>query len=457
MRQSTCTTRLFLLFITISLFSGTIAAKEPDEWVLEEQRIEAEPESSLTTEPETVVSDPPPISDSNDPIRPDFGGPNSVDGTLKEDQEIKEPLFRLEALDRLLEPYFDFKAGVQEDYGLSFGTDYTAYYGWANKSLGTHDAAGGIVRFFGDWTLFGEESGNTGSLVFKVENRHRIGTRISPNNLGFEVGYNGLPAPIYSDYSWGLTNFYWRQRLFGGRASLVVGMVDVTDYLDVYGMVNPWTSFSNLAFLTNPTIPAPNQGFGAAAAGMITDNIYMIAGFSDANGTPTNIGDNFTTFFNQGEYFKHIELGWTSAQDKLYLDNVHITGWQVDRRAKTETPSGWGISVSAATFLDEKWMPFLRAGYSKDGGALWQGSVSTGLGYRTNSSDLVGLGLNWSRPANSDPEVDLKDQYTVELFYRFQLSENLAITPDIQLILNPAQHPEANQIWVLGLRGRLAL
>jgi len=51
----------------------------------------------------------------------------------------------------------------------------------------------------------------------------------------------------------------------------------------------------------------------------------------------------------------------------------------------------------------------------------------------------------------------LKDQYTVEMFYRFQLSENLAITPDIRLILNPAQNPEANQIWVLGLRGRLAL
>jgi porin len=48
-----------------------------------------------------------------------------------------------------------------------------------------------------------------------------------------------------------------------GRISIVAGMVDVTDYIDVYGMTNPWTQFQNLVFLTNPTIPAPNQGQGA--------------------------------------------------------------------------------------------------------------------------------------------------------------------------------------------------
>ncbi len=40
---------------------------------------------------------------------------------------------------------------------------------------------------------------------------------------------------------------------------------DVTDFVDVYGLVSPYTSFQNLAFNTNPTINAPNQGLGLAA------------------------------------------------------------------------------------------------------------------------------------------------------------------------------------------------
>ena len=46
-----------------------------------------------------------------------------------------------------------------------------------------------------------------------------------------------------------------------------------------------------------------------------------------------------------------------------------------------------------------KWAPFVRAGYADDGGALWEKSVSAGLGYNNRkSTDLIGIGLNWSRP-----------------------------------------------------------
>ena len=387
----------------------------------------------------------------------EFGGPSSVTGVLKEDDTVKQTLFRFDGMRQVFKPYFDFKAKLKSDFGLSLGADYTALYQWANQSLGADDAAGGIFRFYGDWTWFGRESGNTGSFVFKVENRHRIGTQISPKDLGFEMGYAGFTAPIYADYSWGVTNLFWRQRFLEGRVSLVAGILDVTDYLDVYGMVNPWTSFNNLAFLTSATIPAPNQGLGVGIGAMLTDNIYLIAGFADTNGDPANFTDNFDTFFNDGEYFTHIEIGWTSAQDSIYLDNVHITAWHADKREQALTPEGWGISFSAATYLDEKWMPFLRGGYAKDGGALWEGTVSLGLGYRTTQSDLLGVGLNWSRPSESSFSPGLSDQYTMEVFYRFQLTENFALTPDIQLIIDPALNPEVNSIWVLGMRARLSL
>ena len=250
---------------------------------------------------------------------PEFGGPNSVRGTLREDERPKEKVFRFKGMDRLLEPYFDFKERINTEHGLAFGTDYTALYQHADESLGRDSAAGGIYRLFADWALVGRDSGNTGALVVKVENRHRLDT-IVPQDLGFETGYAGLTGVPFSNYrssrDWGLTNLFWRQRLAQGRMSLVAGWVDVTDYLDVYGMINPWTSFTNLAFLTSPTIAAPNQGLGASLAFMATDNIYVIGGLADANGDPTDPMGGFDTFFNDSEYFKHIEVGWTSAQRK---------------------------------------------------------------------------------------------------------------------------------------------
>ena len=45
----------------------------------------------------------------------------------------------------------------------------------------------------------------------------------------------------------------------------------------------------------------------------------------------------------------------------------------------------------------------------------------------------------------------------MELFWRWQLGEQLAVTPDLQLLINPANNPDEDRIWLFGLRARLAL
>ncbi|MHC4449704.1 MAG: carbohydrate porin [Planctomycetota bacterium] len=383
---------------------------------------------------------------------PEFGGPDSVGVLLKTDDAFKLALLRLPALDRALKPWFDWKGRINEKSGFAFSPDYTVLYLVADQSPGEDQAAGGIARLFGSWTPVGRGTKNTGSLVFKVEHRHRF-TDIAPNQLGFEAGAASLIGAPWSNQGWRLTNFYWHQRLFEGRVGLIVGFVDLTDYLNVYGLASPWLHFINLEFETGVTIPLPNEGLGVALAGWLSDNVYLVGGLADLNSDPTDPGKGFETFFDDHEYIVHAEVGWVSSKENRYLDNVHLTYWHTDEREQAGAPNGWGLNFSATKFFRGRYMPFLRAGWSDGGGALMEATVSAGLGvYFEQHRDLLGFAAGYARPSDRA----LRDQYTIEMFYRWQLGENLALTPGLQLIFDPALSPDDSFLFIVGLRLRCA-
>ena len=379
---------------------------------------------------------------------PHFGGPSSVGGTLNRDAKVKAGRFK---------DFFDAKARIKDEHGFSFGVDYFALYQKASESPGEDDAAGGVLRLYGNWELVGRGSKNTGSLVFKVENRHRLGTDIAPQDLGFEVGYVGLTAVTFSDIGWALTNLYWQQQTLEGRFAFVAGLVDTSDYIDVYGLVDPWSDFSNLAFSTNPTIPLPDQGIGVAVRGLVTENIYVLGGVADLIGDPTDPWGSVESFFDTQEYFTHLEFGWLPSIERRFTDNAHITVWHADERSEEQLPSGWGASISWNRLLNKKWNPFVRAGYADEGGSLWERSFATGIGrHLRGNKDLLLLGLSWGKPTPPTDGSELRDQYTVELLYRWRVARILTLAPDLQLLIDPALNPEEDQIWVVGVRGRLS-
>jgi porin len=184
----------------------------------------------------------------------------------------------------------------------------------------------------------------------------------------------------------------------------------------------------------------------------------VIGGLTDRNADPTDPFEGLDTFFNTSEYFKSIEVGWTPSHDRLYLDNAHVTFWHADERKEAGEASGWGLNVSFTRYLGKKWMPFVRAGYAKDGAALMQKSLSVGFAYQpVPGSDVLGVGFNWGEPNESSFGPGLRDQYTAEVYYRWNLTPRFAVTPDMQLLIHPALDPELDRTWVFGVRARLAL
>ena len=217
----------------------------------------------------------------------------------------------------------------------------------------------------------------------------------------------------------------------------------------------------NFAFSTgSASMFIPNDAtFGVAGGAMLSKNMFLIGGLVNAYTDPTDPFETVGDFFSENEYFSSIELGWTRSQGRIYQDNMHLTLWHVDESLPAETPGGWGVAFNYSRSLDEdRFMPFVRGGYADEGGTLLQKSLSAGLGYNAFSGrDQLGVAINWGEPNEDSFGPDLDDQFVFEAYYRWQLTEQFAITPDIQYLKDPALNTEQDSLWVFGLRGRLAL
>jgi porin len=382
-----------------------------------------------------------------------FAGPGSTVRQLEEDDEEKTPVIRWPAVDEILQPWFDKKKQLNEKSGLQLSLAYTLTAQKASDTLtGEDTGATGIFRVSGKWELFNRGKKNRGSLVFSVDNRSKYGD-VATADLASEIGYIGPTAVIFSDADTVLVDFNWQQFVNDGNSGLLVGRYDPSDYMNVLGYANPWTTFQNLNVLLDSSVAYPDVGFGAGFGHWFDENWYFVGGFNDANGRL----DETAVFDNGSEFFKFAEVGWSPGRDQRYFSSIHLTLWDVDEREDDGIDDTRGAAIAANWTWDETWMLFGRIGWSDVDAAndpqIYENSYTFGgLYYFANRSDLAGAAINYGELAAQG----LDSQTTAEIFYRVQLAQNLAITPSIQLLKDPALNNINDSITLLGLRLRLS-
>ncbi len=371
-------------------------------------------------------------------VTPSFSGPDAVENQVASASS----------------DWDSWRQELQANHGLSLGFDYSAAFLSSNDVTANDTAAGGIARAYG-MAEFIED----GALVFKFEHRHNFGDPAPAAFSLAEIGYVGLQERPFSDTNFRTQNLYWRQRMNGGRSTLIAGILDPTDYVDAFALASPWMHFMNFAFSTgSAAIGLPNDAaFGVAYGSMLRDRMYIIAGITDINGDPSEPFKGIDNFISDNEYFTSVELGWTSSNERIILDNFHVTAWHRDRQSAAQISDGWGLAFSLSRYVNENFMPFVRGGYAKDGGSLLQKSLSIGMGYQTGAFDgMFGAGLNWGEPNDNTFSPGLEDQYALEVFYRLPIGRRFFVTGDVQYIKDPALNTLENTIWMFNLRARAA-
>jgi porin len=93
-----------------------------------------------------------------------------------------------------------------------------------------------------------------------------------------------------------------------------------------------------------------------------------------------------------------------------------------------------------------------RISFSKDTAPIAKAAGTVSFMWRPGFyDDLLGVAVNVAQPVNNALDV----QTSFEAFYRFDASDNLAISADVQWLLNPALNPAKTSVGVFGLRARM--
>jgi len=372
--------------------------------------------------------------------------------------------------DWLLADWYALKARLAERHGLTIGLAYTALYQKAGDSAfqprrsraagypiyGYDEAAGGDAEIFGALTLWGGGSGHRAELKFKGEARHRLGTAVAPESLYREIGSAWFTGTGYSEFDPTIVELWLGQSFAGDALELHLGKVFPLTQYDDFPFDNFRTDFIDGPESFHPSIALPNYGLGANATLRPARDLYLRAGIGDANGEPERSG--FETFFGEHEYFTLIEGGFDPGGPNATgaKGDVHLSLWHADKRERAGRPGGWGLIASAFEHFGRV-APFLRYGYSegeRGGPAQLEHLVTAGVvldHIPGRPLDRIGVALSWGQPA----DALLDDQGSGEVFYRIQMTRELALTYSTQLVVNPALNPEDEAILVSGVRGRL--
>jgi porin len=369
-----------------------------------------------------------------------LGGPTSIGKELEEAGEVaSESVWSLGA----------FRARLIERYGLAVSADYATLYQYADDSLtGSDNGLGGVLRLYGRWTLVGRGTGHAGTLVARVEHRHQLSGDVAPGHLASELGYHGAVGFGFTDVGVFLAPFYWEQFFADGHLGVVAGRLDPIDFTDVLGVGSQWSSFQNTAVLSNMSIAAPDIGCGLGVGFRVNEHWVIATTAHDANGKQTE----FNCFEGTLRLFEQARVSWTPTRARRFANAMHLTVWHQDERPAIRLEESYGVAASGNWAVNDRWMPFFRWGLSEGDAPQARQQLTTGLMLNIpGRSDQLGVGAWWQDLSHRD----LDDQSGMEVFYRWALIPNLAITPSIQLLNDPALNPDADRIILLGVRVRV--
>lgn len=382
------------------------------------------------------------------------GGDSVTDDLALDDADVGAVL-AFPKIQQFFQPFFDWKQQLNAQTGLQLQFSYQTLYLTTNDDDAIYsDAFAGRAQVQGAWTLVDRGGKNPGKLTFRLENRYLIDSEIPPSQFGYQFGSVAPAGTGFSDFGAALTELAWRQTLADGKFKFIVGKISAISWYNVHALSSSMRGFQNTAMQSSLTKPAPGRGIGAGFGYEFNPHFVMVAGIHDANAkTPE---DPFDTI-GEGEFYHSIEFRYyPTTPDRWRYDQVRLQFWQQDALSESGTPASQGVTLAASRLFEDRYYVYGFGGLSDGKATLFEADAAAGFGIAFDTKhraarDVLGIGIGWGRPSNDL----LREQYTGEAFWRFQLVDRVALTPSVQYVKNPAANPNRDDAVIFGLRTRI--
>ena len=377
----------------------------------------------------------------------------------------KDSLFPVAPLGWLRESTGRAKQDLYDATGLKFGVVFAHVFQGLTDEISGEDEAGTATTMdvLASWDLINRGEPTQGQAVVHVQSRWDYGTT-GPEELGtFSLASVIGTADTFSRYrqDFVLRNLYWRQGSPEAGWVYRVGKITPDALLSSSEHLDSQTNFLPSGGTGPFAIALPDSGYGAVGAWYFSDRAALAGLVSDANAERFNSGD-----IGEGDFFTAAELQIKVAPRTPKAPYSKLTVWHTDG-TKDGTPinamtgeSGWGVFAMHQQELtaDGRAIGILRYGKSFDDAAIYDDLAGVHvLLYEPRlltrlKNDVVGAAFNWAKAR----ETGARDEYNVEVFYRFPLFPSVDTTFSYQSVINPALTREVDVSSVFSLRLRAA-
>lgn len=324
--------------------------------------------------------------------------------------------------------------------------------------------------------------GGPEGFFVKLKAEHRYGETLVNEVGAFLSPTIAAELPVANSERLYLTNVLFTQML-SDSVAIFAGKLDTLDGdMNAFAHGRGKTQFSNLAFVFNPataaTVPYSTLGTGF----VVMREGDPVGGFSVLNSVDTSGTSGFSELFNDGvllsayvrlptDFFDlpgHQLLGGTwNNQTYLSIRDAYI---QYPDLIIPPTRGSWSIFWNFDQYLvvdsadpTHGWGIFGRAGIADQNTNPLAWFLSFGVGgdvpFETRPHDTFGAGWYYAGTSRYIAPVltslfgPVGDAQGVELFYNYQLTPAIRVTPDMQIII-PSREL-IDPALVVGLRALL--
>jgi len=357
-----------------------------------------------------------------------------------------DPLLGPGPVTTVLQPWYEAKEKARA-FGLSFDLYYTFWYQYATDTLRSpDDLFNSRLDAGARWDMVDDPQWGKGHLEFLLRAGSVLGdgrdTRLSTSMGSIFAGNTGFSPPV------SVNILSWTQRFLDEKASVVVGKIHPNQYINSSPVANDESlQFSSVAFDGNNTPFIRTYAPGAVLEIQPSDRFYLRGLVVD---TAASAETSLSTL-NDGQLGFAAEFGFTPRVENRGQGHYRVGVWHSDD--PKDTDRGYGVYFNFDQEIYPNVMPYFQYGYGEPSVTSIDHFLAGGVGFLRpfdRHGDMFGFAVAWGHPSARSTQSET----IVETFYRLQVTDAMQLSPDLQLVFNPANNSRDDFIAVLGARLR---